>query len=92
MSEKTIYKYGIGIQDLVHLSLPVDSKILTFQAQGMGIYIWVLHDVAPLKRELRAFRIYGTGHQISESEKLDYIGTTQVAGFVWHLFEESIDV
>lgn len=88
MSEKTIYKYRIGISECVDLSLPVDSEILSFQAQGMGCYVWVLHDLVPLKYKTRKFKVYGTGHQISDAENLHHIGTTQIAGFVWHLFEE----
>jgi hypothetical protein len=68
------------------LFVPVGAKTLTVQVQKGVPCIWMLVDPKAAKEE-RFFRIYGTGHEMSEVG--EYIGTFQIAGgtFVFHVFE-----
>ena len=64
--------------------MPKDAEILCVQIQGGFPRLWVKVDTE--KDEIfRAFRFYGTGSDIFRDEI--YIGTVQLDGFVWHLFE-----
>lgn len=83
---KTIWKYTFEITDDVTIAMPSDSKILHVECQRGDPTMWVL--VNPdSKRVVRKFRIFGTGHPIAESEKLEFVGTFQQPPFVWHMFE-----
>lgn len=85
---KTIYKYPIEVTDEQTLTLPVNSQILTVQAQGNTPCIWAMIDTAETRTEQIAVRVYGTGHPIADSERQIYIGTFQLLGgqFVFHAF------
>jgi hypothetical protein len=84
---KRIFKYEIPIQHIIHIELPQESKIISFQNQNEIACIWAIVDNSfPL--ESRTFILIGTGQELSES-CLNYIGTCQMMGgnLVWHLFE-----
>ena len=55
--------------------------------------MWVLHSINAEITEARYFRIYGTGHEITNVEQLVHIGSFQMheGDFVWHVFEEIED-
>lgn len=82
---KTIFKYHIEFNDVVEI--PEGGQVLSFQYQNDKPTIWVLVDPTnkPVKRK---FSINGTGWELPD-DGMDYIGTTQDGGFVWHLFELS---
>lgn len=74
--------YGYG--DTFELDLPLNARVLTFQVQGWTPTIWVACEAAhPTKT--RTFAILATGQSTDEYEQ--YIGTIQLNGLVWHLFE-----
>lgn len=83
----TVYKYAILAFDVFGLELPIGAKILTVQTQNDLPHIWALVDPSA-EKEIRTFRLAGTGHTIKETN-LDYIGTVQIRGgeLVFHLFE-----
>lgn len=85
MRRRTIFKYRIQFEVEQKLELPVSHEILTLQMQGDYAFIWALVDPDEVKGEF-AFRIVGTGHrEVLDTDK--YVGTYQVDGFVWHLFQ-----
>lgn len=78
---------GEGMNDIFHLKLHKNSKILSLQIQKEQIVLWVLsNEEEELKS--RKFRIAGTGHYINENIK-EFIGTIQLfnGSLVFHLFE-----
>ena len=81
---KRVYKYPIIVDEYFSLELPIGAKILTVDAQDNCPYLWVLVNPENIS-ETRRFRFAGTGHNIIEDG--DYIGTVQIRGFVWHIFE-----
>jgi hypothetical protein len=85
-----IYKYPIPMTSKFSLSLPKDSKILTFQAQNNISCIWFSFPANTNEEIFRKFEIYGTGDDIISPYNLEYIGTVQLADgkLVWHLFED----
>lgn len=88
---KRIYKYSIPIESSFTLELPKDARILCFQPQNDELKLWALVEDAGYANPemIRKFQLVGTGAPIRVSpERLNYIGTAQLDGFVWHLFEE----
>jgi len=86
----TIYKYPFSIEDKFTKLLPVNAQILSVDWQRGIPTMWVLHNTNTNIVEERAFRIYGTGADIIDVEKLTFIGTFQMhnGDFIWHVFEE----
>lgn len=86
---KTIYKYPLEAIDYQRIALPHGAEILTVQAQREKPCIWALVD-PDNDLEERYFRMAGTGHPLSEKDKLlRYVGTFQIMGgdLVFHVFE-----
>ena len=84
---RAVWKFPLALADEVELDIPRGAEMLDFQMQGRTLCIWALVDPEAPK-ELRTFRVAGTGHPLPD-EGLRYIGTTQQLGgaLVWHLFE-----
>ena len=83
---KRIFKYPLAITDEQRISMPVGAEILCVQMQADTMTIWArVDDAAPVERRL--IRVFGTGHDASESVDLSYVGTVQERWFVWHVFE-----
>jgi hypothetical protein len=86
----TIHKYPFTIEDKFYRMLPVNSKIIHVDCQRGIPMMWVLHTTNTEVVETRFFRIYGTGHEIENVERLTHIATFQMhnGDLIWHLFEE----
>lgn len=82
----TIYKYQFVIADKVIIKMPEGAKILSADIQNNTPTIWALVRTDGPVIE-RAFTIYGTGEEMNEWLLGEHIGTIQVNGFVWHIFE-----
>ena len=92
---KTVHKYGIG-EVSNSVQMPKGARILHVGGQGDEVCIWASVDTERLK-ELRHFRIYGTGQEFPDDFEEDdpyrakygdrYIGTAFCGRFVWHVFE-----
>jgi hypothetical protein len=84
-----IYKYEL---DLISPPQPhaihEDSTILSIQNQRGKLVMWAEVDVTKPK-ELRVFRVYGTGWTMVTGEKRKYLGTVQFQdGYeVYHVYE-----
>lgn len=82
---KTIYKYALQTTRTQTIRMPADGRILAVQIQNDAPYIWVECDPDFITVSNRTFAVVGTGHDVPEDGA--YIGTWQIAGFVWHLYE-----
>lgn len=85
---KSIYKYQLPLGDTVTIEMPREAQALAVQVQSGSPYIWALVDPdAP--KELRQFKVFGTGHMIPQEDPLHYLGTFQLddGNFVFHVFE-----
>lgn len=82
---KTIWKFILDIAEEQIIDMPYGAKILATHVQGPSIVIWAEVNTNAIL-EKRKFFIYGTGH---EYEKLNgiYLGTCQISGFVWHVYD-----
>lgn len=90
---KTIWKFPLAVDVFQKIDMPKGAEVLTVQPQGDRACIWAMLDpTADTTR--RGFWIFGTGHDI-EGEVLErmgrYVGTFQIRGFVWHVFEHDYD-
>lgn len=78
------------LQPFTQLQLPVNSHVLSADAQDGDICIWVLVNTDPtVEHESRFFEVHGTGHQINEIPELRFIDTVLLndGHFVFHVFE-----
>jgi hypothetical protein len=84
---KTIWKFQLRLTDLQIVSMPKGAEILTVQVQHGIITMWAkVNTDAELVRV--PIQIVGTGNPYQSVGK--YIGTVQLDGFVWHLFQEDV--
>ncbi len=87
---EVVYKYQLVVTDRQEIKMPKEAKILTVQVQNGQPCIWA--KVNPDNdTEKVAIRIHGTGHQIPDGERLEYIGTFQLPRYslVFHAFKEN---
>lgn len=84
---KSIWKYPLNIIDTQSVEIPANSRILSVQFQHEVLTVWA-HVEASNPKVLRKIHIYGTGHPADSAEYLDFIGTAQQYGLVWHVFAE----
>jgi hypothetical protein len=88
----TIWKFKVHQPDtaIFDILMPKGSKILTYQFQQPSWVLWALVDPDGAK-ETRKFIHCGTGWNVPRLgdglRNGSYIGTSQVDGLVWHLFE-----
>lgn len=86
-----IFKYPLQVAPINLLQLPKESKIIHVAIQmPAGICLWCevprpddIHDV-----EERKIVVYGTGHEIPDSLKVEHLGTVMDGPYVWHVYEE----
>ncbi|TDH35699.1 hypothetical protein E2A64_10185 [Pseudohoeflea suaedae] len=82
-----IYKYPFKIDDWVDVRMPVGAEILSLQVQDGVPTIWA--KVAPHQQEAtRRFVVLATGETFVDALIGYYIGTIQLDGFVWHIFDQ----
>lgn len=86
MKTDKIWKYHLTPDNEQHVEMPEGARILDIQVQENRPVVWALVDTdAP--KELVRFYMIGTGEEICEdTSKLCYVGTFQVAHFVFHVF------
>lgn len=84
-----VYKYQLVVTDWQLVTMPKEAKILTVQVQNGTPCIWALVNPENETEDV-PIRIHGTGHNISDPERLAYIGTFQMPryGLVFHAFLE----
>ena len=82
----TIHKYQFEIADSIEIEMPIHSDILSIQLQNNKPTMWAKVDTS-LQKVKRIFVVFGTGHEINSLFDYRHIGTIQMNGFVWHIFE-----
>jgi len=97
IEHKTIWKYEVGTEDRIRVSMPEGAQILKVANQreeDTTFCIWAL--VNPNNEpETRTFRVYGTGHKIimdyDPKNKQTYIGSyfLKKGNLVFHVFEQT---
>lgn len=97
----TIYKYplvdGLPSSELAPggstvdfvIQMPRDAKPLALQAQGSVLTLWALTPKIETGTPMveRRFFLVGTGWAFEHLSSMTYIGTAQIGGLVWHVFE-----
>jgi len=85
---KTIHKFPITITDRFTLNLPKGAQILSLQPQHDQACLWTLVDPDQPK-EARLFRLFETGDEVEEADRLSFVATFQIHGgsLVFHVFE-----
>jgi hypothetical protein len=78
-----IYRYGVPVDDQWHV-IPGCSPALYVACREVDYVEFWAHPI-PTGTHTRAFRVYGTGHDIEPNAM--YVGTAlaPVGGLVWHL-------
>lgn len=82
----TIHKYKLQIVDTQRIAMHANARILTVQAQDGDLYLWAEVDTSK-HVEGRGIVIRGTGRPFT-AWAVSYLGTVQLGGFVWHVYED----
>ena len=85
----SVWKFPVRYNDFVEVEMPARAKLLHVNEQYGTPCIWALVDPQQ-KKEVRRFRLAGTGHPIDiPADKLSHVGSYLTAGgqLVFHLFE-----
>ncbi len=84
-----VWKFPIEPDDRITILMPAGAKPLSVQVQHGTVCLWALVEPA-MQKTYRAFKIFGTGHDIPEPHRLTFVGTFQLEGgtLVFHLFEQ----
>lgn len=66
--------------------MPRGAEILAVDVQNNTPTIWAIVDT-DMPLETKVLGIYGTGHPGDVPDISRHLGTIQLDGFVWHIFE-----
>lgn len=81
--QSTIWKFGLGLQNLNVIEMPPGAQLLDVQLQEGMLCLWA--KVQPSEQTVaRYIWMAGTGHVAPPGE---YIATVQVGPYVWHFFD-----
>lgn len=84
---RTIWKFQLPESaEAMEVKMPMGAEVCTFQYQNGVPCIWAIVD-PDIMRDIRRFRIFGTGHPLPAIDQCCYVGTAQDGLFIWHLFE-----
>jgi hypothetical protein len=85
---RAIWKFPVPLDVRPRLWMPKGAKVLTFQVQGGKLCVWAEVDTEATT-ETRYFAVHGTGMEMPNgtADSDVYVGTVQISGFVWHLYE-----
>jgi hypothetical protein len=84
-----IHKFPISLEERQTVALPYGARALHVGVQAGVVCLWALFDEkgqlgrGPVARE---FAVYGTGFALPDDVGT-HLGTVQIDGFVWHVFE-----
>lgn len=81
-----ILKYPLSSDPHQVLMIPKGAEILCCQVQDGVICLWAKSCMAN-SYAYRKISIYGTGWSMSDDFEKKYIGTVQLNGYVWHVFD-----
>lgn len=87
MHPKTVYKYGLRLQDKQILSIPAGCKPRKIMVQNGAVNMWV--EVDPNKPpQATHFDTFGTGHTIPDDKSLEYVDSYMLEGgaLVFHVY------
>lgn len=86
---QVVYKYKLEFGHPTRITVPVGAKVRHFGMQGefptRELYVWIEISKGVSETTTLEFNIYGTGLEFSSGL---YVGTIQVDGFVWHLYQK----
>ena len=86
----TIYKYvildAVGVHD--ELTLPIGSKLLSVESQGMTVVLYAQIDTERKSTEQYELFMYGTGHLVHHYRTAKFLGTAKMndGALMWHVF------
>lgn len=89
MSERTIWKVNVPVDDEQTISAPGLTKVLHVAAESPTVLLlWV--EVAPAEPNQRlTVYVRGTGHPLREAQAAEHVGSVQAGPFVWHVYTEA---
>ena len=92
-TQKSIYKYQLGVVGSQLIKMPKDAEILSVknQQENLVVYALVTPDEEIVERRIL---VYGTGHPIRADifDDFDFVGTVNMnsATLVWHVFADRV--
>jgi hypothetical protein len=87
MFQRQVYKYPLASrfgERSIYVEAPDPQRVVLFGAQGRELFVWV-EVIRDRPEKVAEFIIYGTGQEIEEGDA--WVGSCQVDGYVWHLYQ-----
>jgi hypothetical protein len=84
---KTIFKTKLDICDEQTVELPQGSRILHIGKQNGAPCIWYECDTDRPTMKVTIL-CFGTGYRMDDAPVMEYIGTVQIDGYVWHYYRK----
>lgn len=83
-----VFKYTLHPREL-SVEMPVGATIIYVASQRDQICVWAQIDPSAVKETVE-FAIFGTGHEIYDSENLEYLGSVQIhqGEFIFHVYKK----
>ncbi len=81
-----IFKYRIPIKSQT-VAVPKGASLLSVAAKDDGIFSWFLADEGQEEMELREFKIFGTGEEITSHGRFAATVFLFQGSLVFHVFE-----
>ncbi len=98
MSDLTIHRYDVDLDDWVEVEMPKDAVIIHAEISDRinptGIALWAVVDPGkPLTR--RVIYVRGTGHRLGDAASARHIASLRMtlasgAVLVWHVFDGGV--
>ena len=86
---EVIWKFKIGLGNLVYVRMPIGAKVLSVGMQNTDITVWA--EVTPYADlEERMFYVVSTGDRVPDKNKVQFIGTVSEGAFVWHIYVQRV--
>ena len=80
-----IFKYYLQLTDTQTLQMPEGFEVLNVSNEGGRIVFWAEADEEEELVDID-FYVVGTGNELEHPLRV-YMGTVQMNGFVWHVYE-----
>lgn len=88
---KAVWKYQLQPERNQEVEMPKGADILSVDAQHDNLCVWAMVDPKQTEKEVRSFRVIGTGHPIEDAEakRMRFLGKALMhrGALVWHVFE-----
>lgn len=83
---RKMLRYTLEIASAQTIQVPKDHVFLSCQVKAKKINVWALVKEDQVFVNVH-FKIYGDGHDIDDTDDLEFLGTCQIGPLILHVFK-----